>query len=77
MTTFALTSLNPGQRGRLVRIEKGSRNRRRLMEMGLITGTEIILVRFAPWGDPVELKVHGYHLSVRKEEASFIQVELV
>ncbi len=77
MTAQALTSLKPGQTGSLVAIEKGSRNRRRLMEMGLITGTEITLVRFAPLGDPVELRVRGYHLSVRKEEAKFIQVELL
>jgi Fe2+ transport system protein FeoA len=74
---MALTSLNAGQAGRLVRIEKGSRNRLRLMEMGLIAGTEITLVRFAPLGDPVELRIGDYHLSVRKEEAQFIQVELL
>jgi len=41
----------------------------RLMEMGLLTGTPVELVRFAPLGDPVEIKVRGYNLSLRKHEA--------
>ena len=45
--------------------------------MGLIAGTEFTLVRFAPLGDPLELKILGYHLSLRKEEARHIKVELL
>jgi Fe2+ transport system protein FeoA len=47
----------------------------RLMEMGLIEGTDIEVVRLAPLGDPMEVYLHGYHLSVRKSEASRIEVE--
>ena len=47
------------------------------MEMGLIAGTEFQLVRFAPLGDPLEVRVRGYHLSLRKEEARHIRVELL
>jgi ferrous iron transport protein A len=50
-------------------ISLGAKNRRRLMEMGLIAETEFLLVRFAPLGGPLEVKVRGYHLSLRKEEA--------
>lgn len=46
----------------------------RLMEMGLLNGTAIELVRFAPMGDPVEIKVRGYNLSLRKNEAEQILV---
>ena len=46
----------------------------RLMEMGLIVGTSVELVRFAPLGDPVEIKVRGYKLTLRKSEAELILV---
>lgn len=48
--------------------------RGRLLEMGLLVGTPIQLVRFAPLGDPVEIKVRGYNLTLRKHEAELILV---
>jgi ferrous iron transport protein A len=47
----------------------------RLREMGLLTGTRITLVRYAPFGDPIEIKVRGYHLTLRKSEAEHVIVE--
>ncbi|MEO6243924.1 MAG: FeoA family protein [Opitutaceae bacterium] len=47
----------------------------RLREMGLVTGTRVTLVRTAPLGDPIELKIRGYHLTLRKTEAAEILVE--
>lgn len=47
----------------------------RLREMGLLTGTRVTLVRTAPLGDPIEIKVRGYHLSLRKSEAEHVVVE--
>jgi ferrous iron transport protein A len=47
----------------------------RLREMGLTTGATLTLVRTAPLGDPIEIKVRSYHLSLRKSEADHIQVE--
>ena len=47
----------------------------RLREMGLLVGTRITLVRTAPLGDPLEFKLRGYHLSLRKSEAEHILVE--
>ena len=44
------------------------------MEMGLLVGTSVELVRFAPLGDPVEIKVRGYNLTLRKQEAEQILV---
>jgi ferrous iron transport protein A len=47
----------------------------RLREMGLLAGTRVTLVRTAPLGDPLEIKVRGYHLTLRKSEAEHILVE--
>jgi ferrous iron transport protein A len=47
----------------------------RLREMGLLSGTRVTLVRTAPLGDPLEIKVRGYHLSLRKSEAEHVIVE--
>lgn len=49
----------------------------RLREMGLLTGTRITLIRTAPMGDPLEIKVRGYNLTLRKSEAEHVLVELV
>jgi len=70
-----LTSLPAGAKGRVVAIELPQADRPRLMEMGLLVGTPVELVRFAPLGDPVEIKVRGYHLSLRRHEAERIRVE--
>lgn len=72
----SLAELSAGQRGRVVAINLDPGNRQRLIEMGLTKGTAFEVVRFAPLGDPVELKVRGYHLSLRKHEAESIEVEL-
>ena len=48
----------------------------RLREMGLLAGTPVTLVRTAPMGDPLELKIRGYHLTLRKSEAEHVLVEL-
>lgn len=47
----------------------------RLLEMGLFEGTHVEVVRFAPLGDPMEISLHGYRLSLRKAEAAWVQVE--
>lgn len=47
----------------------------RIFEMGLLPGTEVELIRIAPLGDPLDLKVRGFHLSIRKHEAELILIE--
>jgi ferrous iron transport protein A len=47
----------------------------RLREMGLLAGTPVTLVRTAPLGDPIEIKIRGYHLTLRKSEAEHVLVE--
>jgi Fe2+ transport system protein FeoA len=69
-----LSSLTPGDRAVVARIDIPPDQRGRLLEMGLLPGTSIELVRFAPLGDPVEIKLRNYHLSLRKLEADKIFV---
>lgn len=70
-----LPSLAFGARGTVSEIKVDPANRARLMEMGLLVGTPVELVRFAPLGDPVEIKVRGYHLTLRRAEAEQILVK--
>jgi len=70
-----LSTLAVGARASVVEIRVGAGSRGRLMEMGLLVGTKIDLVRFAPLGDPVEIKVRGYHLTLRRQEADLIFVQ--
>ncbi len=51
--------------------------RRRLMEMGITMGVRVEAVRRAPLGDPLDVKVRGYHLSLRRDEAASVEVEAV
>lgn len=69
-----LTSLPLGTAATVAEINLPPASRPRLMEMGLLVGTSIELVRFAPLGDPVEIKVRGYNLTLRKQEADQILV---
>ncbi|MCX6895994.1 MAG: FeoA family protein [Verrucomicrobia bacterium] len=69
-----LTSIPTGTAAVIEKIQLPPEQRGRLLEMGLLTGTAVELVRFAPMGDPVEIKVRGYHLTIRKHEAEQILV---
>jgi len=71
-----LGDMRPGEKGVIVRIAGRGPARRRLLDMGITTGTPFEVERVAPLGDPVEIKVKGYHLSLRKEEAARVQVEV-
>jgi ferrous iron transport protein A len=72
-----LSSLALGAKARVAEIKVPAEKKARLMEMGLLVGTSVELVRFAPLGDPVEIKVRGYHLTLRKHEADQIWVSAV
>lgn len=73
-----LSELQPGDQAVIERTEGTVPViRRRLLEMGLTHGTHIEVIRFAPLGDPIEISVRGYRLSLRKDEAAFILVRKV
>jgi len=71
-----LTTVALGTTVTVAEIKLPPESRPRLMEMGLLVGTPVELVRFAPLGDPVEIKVRGYNLTLRKHEAEQIFVRL-
>lgn len=76
ITQMPLHKLKVGQHGIVVRVGGQGPVRRRIMDMGLVSGTEVKVVRVAPLGDPIEFEVKGYNLSLRKDEASNIIVEV-
>jgi ferrous iron transport protein A len=75
MTSQPLTALKIGAAGTVSEIKLRPDQRGRLLEMGLLVGTPVQLVRFAPLGDPVEIKVRGYHLTLRRHDAEQIWVQ--
>jgi Fe2+ transport system protein FeoA len=74
-TARPLSELRPGERARVAAIDLPGAARGRVMELGLTVGVMLEVVRFAPLGDPMEIKVRGGHLSLRKAEAALIRVE--
>jgi len=77
MPVKLLSELKRGEKGRVVKIGGSGSIHRRLLDMGLVSGSEVEMERVAPLGDPIEIKVKGYNLSLRKEEAASIQVEVI
>ncbi|NDJ52898.1 MAG: ferrous iron transport protein A [Chloroflexi bacterium] len=75
-TTTTLDTLQIGQSATVRRVGGDGAVRRRLMDMGLVNGVQIEMIRPAPLGDPVAYKVRGYRLSLRKSEAHLIEVEV-
>jgi Fe2+ transport system protein FeoA len=73
----ALSLLAPGEKGRIAAIQLAPDLRQRLLELGLNRGVECTVIRLAPLGDPMELRVRGYHLSLRKAEAQGVLVERI
>ena len=72
---MTLRDLKPGETAKVGAINAEGAFKRRIMDMGITTGVSIKLVKVAPLGDPVEVTVRGYQLSLRKDEAASIQVE--
>ncbi|MCG6906036.1 MAG: ferrous iron transport protein A [Desulfobacteraceae bacterium] len=70
-----LSEMREGQQATIVRIGGNGALRRRILEMGMIKGTEIRVEKYAPLKDPIEIVVKGAHLSLRVEEAAQITVE--
>ena len=73
---MTLTELPLGQDARVVAVNGEGRTTRRLMEMGVIPGVTVNVVKTAPFGDPMEIRVRGYSLAMRKTEADAIEVSL-
>ena len=70
-----LSEMKEGQTGTIVRVGGNGILRRRILEMGILKGTEVYIEKYAPLKDPLELIVKGYHISLRVEEAARITVD--
>lgn len=69
-----LKDIKVGERATVVRLHGAGAVKRRIMDMGVTKGTEIFIRKVAPLGDPVEVTVRGYELSIRKVDAETIEV---
>lgn len=69
-----LSHLHPGESGEVLRVNATGPIRQRLLEMGFIRGVTLRVEKLAPMGDPMELVIKGYHLSLRREESACILV---
>ena len=69
-----LKELKPGEKGRIEKLSGTGAITRRIADMGVTKGSLVEVIRVAPLGDPIDVKIKGYHLSLRKEEAAGILV---
>ncbi len=70
-----LSEFNIGETGQIIKVEGEGRIRRRLFDMGITPGADIYLRKKAPLGDPMEITIRGYELTLRKEEADLVTLE--
>lgn len=70
-----LREVRIGERARVVKVHGEGALRRRIMDMGITKGVEIAVRKVAPLGDPIEITVRGYELSLRKDDAVMVEVE--
>ena len=71
---LSLAHLPAGARARVLAVTGSGAVARRLMEMGVVPGAPVRMIKSAPLGDPLEVRVRGYHLAVRREEAQTIKI---
>jgi DtxR family Mn-dependent transcriptional regulator len=72
-----LSELCPGMKGRIAFVSGRKPIRKRLVEMGMTSDTHFEVLRTAPFGDPIEIKIRGYNLSLRRSEAEHVEVEVI
>ena len=71
---MTLRELQPGKTATILSVGGEGALRQHLLDMGLIQGTEVTVVKYAPMGDPVELRIHGYELTIRLDDADKIMI---
>ena len=76
MATKLLSDFTVGESGKIKSVSGEGRIRRRLFDMGVTPGAELTMKKKAPLGDPIEITIRGYELTLRKDEASCVEVEL-
>ena len=74
---MTLKELGIGQSARILTVGGEGALRQHFLDMGVIPKAEVTVIKFAPMGDPMELQVHGYELTLRLDDAAQIEVELI
>ncbi len=74
--TKLLSEFTVGEKGTITKVSGEGRIRRRLFDMGVTPGAEVFMRKKAPLGDPIEITIRGYELTLRKVEAACVEVEL-
>jgi ferrous iron transport protein A len=72
---LTLKDVKPGQTVKVIKLHGQGPVKRRIMDMGITANTEILVRKAAPLGDPIEVKVRGYELSLRKADLDIIEIE--
>ena len=70
-----LSQLSIGEGGKIVKVNGEGAIRRRIMDMGITKGVEIYVRKVAPLGDPIEINLRGYELSLRRADAEMVEIE--
>ncbi len=73
--SLLLSDFTVGQRGRILKVNGDGAVRRRLFDMGVTPGAEVLLRKRAPLGDPLEVNLRGYELTLRRSEAACVEVQ--
>ncbi len=76
MVIKKLSDMKPGETGTVVKVNGSGNIKFRLIDMGVVKGSHLHVVKYAPLGDPIEIKIKGFSLSLRKEESEMIDVEV-
>ena len=71
---MTLTNLPRGVKAKVISVNGNNAVTKRLMEMGVVPGVSVRVIKSAPFGDPLEIRVRGYHLAMRRSEADAIEV---
>lgn len=74
-TTYTLAKLEIGESAKVTFIDGESNISKRLMEMGIVPGAKVKLIKSAPFGCPLQISIRGYHLAIRRAEAETIGIE--
>ena len=72
---MTLSNVQPGKKAVVSAVKGEGRITRRLMEMGVVPGVSVRMVKAAPFGDPIEVRLLGYNLAIRRNEADAVEVE--
>ncbi len=72
----ALSELKRGEAGTVIKVYGEGAIRRRLFDMGITPGADVVMRKLAPFGDPIEITIRGYELTLRKAEAAYVEIEI-